>query len=73
MLNDLGCLISATGRAFPDHTIITCFDALQEEAQCATVDAPSVRLLLSENNVDEMAAAVARSRLLLKKTLLHYA
>ena len=38
MRNDLGCLISATGLAFPDHTITTCIDALQEEAECAIVD-----------------------------------
>ena len=45
MRNDLGCLISATGPSFPDHTCTTCIDALQEEAKCVTVDGLSVKLL----------------------------
>ena len=32
--DDLGCVVSATGYAFPDHTITICIDALQEEAEC---------------------------------------
>ena len=42
---DLGCVISATGSAFPDHTITTCIDALQEEAECVPLDGLTVRLL----------------------------
>ena len=32
--DDLGFVVSATGYAFPAHTIITCIDALQEDAEC---------------------------------------
>ena len=42
---DLGCVISATGSAFPDHTITTCIDALQEEAECVLLDGLTFRLL----------------------------
>ena len=41
---DLGCVSSATGSAFPDHTITTCIDALQEEAECVPLDGLTVRL-----------------------------
>ena len=31
---DLGCVVSVTVYAFPDHTIIICIDACQEDAEC---------------------------------------
>ena len=43
--DDLGCVVSATGYALPDHTITTCIDTLQEEAECVPLDGLSVRLL----------------------------
>ena len=43
--SDLGCAISATGSAFPDHTITTCIDALHEDAECVPLDGLAVRLL----------------------------
>ena len=44
-LDDLGCVVSATGVAFPDHTITTCINTLQEEAECVPLDGLTVRLL----------------------------
>ena len=45
MRNDLGTVISATALAFPDHTITTCIDALQEEAECVPLKCLTVNLL----------------------------
>ena len=36
--NDLGTIITASGPAFPDHTITTCIDAICEKAKCVPVD-----------------------------------
>ena len=43
--DDLGCVVSAAGAAFPDHTITTCIDTLQEEAECVPLNGLTVRLL----------------------------
>ena len=43
--DDLGCVVSATGCAFPDHTITTCIDALQEEAECVPLKVLTVDVL----------------------------
>ena len=43
--DDLGCVVSATGYAFPDRTIIICIDALQEEAECVPLKGLAVNLL----------------------------
>ena len=41
---DLGCIVSATGCASPDPAIITCIDALQEEAECVPLEGLTVNL-----------------------------
>ena len=43
--DDLGCVVSATGCAFPDHTIATCMDALHEEAEFVLLEGLAVNLL----------------------------
>ena len=43
--NDLGTIITASGLAFPDHTITTCIDAISEKAECVPIDGLSVKLL----------------------------
>ena len=43
--NDLGAIIIANGRAYTDHIIITNIDAIQDKAECVTVDGLTVRLL----------------------------
>ena len=43
--DDLGCVVSATGVAFPDHTITTCINTLQEESECVPLYGLTVRLL----------------------------
>ena len=44
--DDLGCVVSATGCAFPDHTITTCIGALHEEAECVPLEGLTVNLLV---------------------------
>ena len=43
--NDLGTIITASGPAFPDHTITTCIDAIGEKAECVPIEGLSVKLL----------------------------
>ena len=43
--HDLGCGVSVTGCAFPDHTITTFIDAFQEEAECVPLNGFTVNLL----------------------------
>ena len=42
---DLGCVVSVTGDAFPDRTITSCIDTLQDEAECVLFDGLAVRFL----------------------------
>ena len=43
--SDLGAITAAKGRAYPDHTITTNIDAIQERAEFVTIDGLTVRLL----------------------------
>ena len=43
--NDLGAIIIANGRAYPDHTITTNIDAIQDKAKCVAINGLTIRLL----------------------------
>ena len=43
--DDLGCVVLATGCAFPDHAFTTCIYALHAEAECAPLEGLAVNLL----------------------------
>ena len=43
--DDLGAVIIANGRAYPNHMITTNIDSIKDNAECLTVDELTVRLL----------------------------